>query len=113
MTLHGDIEELLLQVNKGLPLFLLGQSLGAGLLISFLLRNPSIPVAGVITTSALIDIPPWRKKIGIVKKVLGALFGDLCGELQINEAVNPCGLTKNNYNVKKWIDDPLSQKGMW
>ena len=54
-----------------------------------------------------------RKKIGLVKRILGSLFGGLFGELQINEAINPCGLTKNNYNVKKWIDDPLSQKGMW
>jgi len=38
--MHSDIEVLIRQVNKDLPLYLYGHSLGGQLLITFIMRNP-------------------------------------------------------------------------
>ncbi len=53
--LHQDIEVLLRQAQIDIPLFLIGHGFGAGLLLSFLIRNPNLRVSGVITMAALIQ----------------------------------------------------------
>lgn len=55
-----DVEVLLKQASKDLPLFLYGHSLGGMLILSLALRNPELNLAGVITTSALIKFPRDR-----------------------------------------------------
>ena len=55
-----DVEVLLKQASRELPLFLYGHSLGGMLVLSLALRNPELNLAGVITTSALIRFPKDR-----------------------------------------------------
>lgn len=58
--LHLDVEVLLKQASRDLPLFLYGHSLGGMLILSLALRNPELNLAGIITTSALIKFPRDR-----------------------------------------------------
>ena len=75
--LHRDIEVLIRQASPNLPLFIYGQSMGAALVTSLLIRNPYLNVSGVILTSALFGFSKernlsWIKKI-IIKNIGGHL----------------------------------------
>jgi acylglycerol lipase len=59
--LHMDIEVLLKQANKDLPLFLYGHSMGGLLVLSLGVRNPSLNIAGIVATSPLLGLPGDRK----------------------------------------------------
>ena len=48
---HKDFSVLLKEFDKDLPLFLFGHSMGSAILISFLINNPSLKVAGVIASA--------------------------------------------------------------
>lgn len=73
--LHQDIESLLGQCENDLPLFLMGQGFGAGLMLSFLLRN-NVKLAGVITTSALIESHHLKSYNWMVRWILDSLAED-------------------------------------
>lgn len=45
--LHMDLEVLLRQVSKDLPLFLYGHAMGGLLIITLIMRNPSLKIAGL------------------------------------------------------------------
>jgi len=55
--LHKDIEVLLRQASKNLPLFIYCHSMGCGLTASLLIRNPYLSISGVIFTSGLFGFP--------------------------------------------------------
>lgn len=85
----------------------MGQGFGAGVLLSFLVRNPGLRVAGVVTTAALIETHEinsynWVVR-WMVKEMLAGVYGDLC----FNARMNPTSLFKNNYNIRKYMQDPL------
>jgi alpha-beta hydrolase superfamily lysophospholipase len=69
-----DIEVLMRQVSKDLPLYLYGHAMGALLLITLIMRNPQLKIAGVMTTSPLLGFPMDRKIKGI-KYWLVRIFG--------------------------------------
>ena len=60
-----DIEVLMRQVSKELPLYLYGNAMGSLLLITLIMRNPQLKIAGLITTSPLLGLPMDRKIKGI------------------------------------------------
>ena len=49
-------------VNKNTPLYILGHSMGGGVLLSFLKLNPKLKIAGVILSNPFMDFP---KKMGL------------------------------------------------
>jgi alpha-beta hydrolase superfamily lysophospholipase len=51
-----DLEVLLRQVSKDLPLFLYGHALGGLLIITLIIRNPSLKTAGDININININI---------------------------------------------------------
>lgn len=55
--MHQDIELMIKQCSTDLPLYIYGHSLGGMLVLSFVMRNPEINFAGVVSTSALIGFP--------------------------------------------------------
>ena len=73
--LHQDIDILLGQVEVDIPLFMMGQGFGAGLMLSFLLIN-RIKLAGVITTAALIETHHLKSYNFAIRWALEALAGD-------------------------------------
>ena len=54
---HRDIATLLEQGQEGLPMFVLAQGFGAGLLLSFLILNQRLNIAGVIVSNAMVRCP--------------------------------------------------------
>lgn len=73
--LHQDIEVLLKQANKDLPLFVLGHSMGGALVATLLTRNPDLNITGVILSSPMFEL---TKPLDAKKKiVLKATADDL------------------------------------
>lgn len=70
---HKDIECLLENCSEHLPLFLLGYGMGAGVLLSLLIRNPRLNIAGVIITSAMIKCPEQFKTNYFSNLILNAM----------------------------------------
>lgn len=70
---HKDIACLLENCSEQLPLFLLGYGMGAGVLLSLLIRNPRLNIAGVIITSAMIKCPEQFKTTCLSNMVLNAM----------------------------------------
>jgi len=67
VELHKDIELLLRQTSRNLPLFIYGHGMGAGLVASLLIKNPYLNISGVILTSGMFGLAkerriPWMKK---------------------------------------------------
>lgn len=58
--LHKDIEVLLKQPSKNLPLFIYCHSMGCALTASLLIRNPYLNIAGVVFTSGMFGFPKER-----------------------------------------------------
>jgi alpha-beta hydrolase superfamily lysophospholipase len=60
--LFQDLVVVLNNVNKNTPLYILGHSMGGGVLLSFLKLNPKLKIAGVILSNPFMDFP---KKMGL------------------------------------------------
>ncbi|EGR30944.1 hypothetical protein IMG5_120760, partial [Ichthyophthirius multifiliis] len=104
--LHQDICTLLKQANKDLPLYLYGHSLGGQLVITLVMRNPLLNIAGVIITSALIGFPKDRK-INFLKTFLLKSLGKKLEDIVVNSMIHPTALTKNDEYIKKCFGDRL------
>lgn len=104
--LHKDIELLLRQASRNLPLFIYGHGMGAGLVASLLIKNPYLNIAGVILTSGMFGLAKERR-IPWLKKWFVKLLGDHLEEVDINPLMTPTGFTHNNFDVKKFLDDKL------
>lgn len=50
--MHMDLDAILQIVDRSLPLFIYCHALGAALVFSFCLRNPSLTFQGIISSSA-------------------------------------------------------------
>jgi alpha-beta hydrolase superfamily lysophospholipase len=103
---HHDVELLIRQANRNLPLFLYAHSMGASILASLLIRNPYLHITGVIFTSGLFAFPkerpmPW------IKKAFVKILGTHVEELMINASLNTTSLTQNNDNIIKIFQDRL------
>jgi acylglycerol lipase len=75
--MHSDIEVLLRHASVELPCFLYGHSMGGGLILSLALNNPDINLAGIIATSALIDLPKDRNITPFKKFMIKAIGKEL------------------------------------
>ncbi|KAM3139158.1 hypothetical protein pb186bvf_008756 [Paramecium bursaria] len=104
--LHMDVEVLLRQVSKDLPLFLYGHAMGGLLIVSLLIRNPHLKIAGVITTSPMFGFPQDRELKGF-KYYAVKYLGHYLEDLVINIKTNPTALTKNNQHVQRYFEDKL------
>jgi alpha-beta hydrolase superfamily lysophospholipase len=103
---HHDVELLIRQANRNLPLFIYAHSMGASILTSLLIRNPYLHITGVILTSGLFAFPkerpmPW------IKKAFVKIIGTHVEELMINASLNTTSLTQNNDNIIRIFQDRL------
>ena len=58
---YEDIVTMFSQINEDLPLYIIGHSLGAGIVVSLLKLNPDIKISGVFLTSPLLKFPDELK----------------------------------------------------
>jgi len=104
--LHKDIEVLLRQASKNLPLFIYCHSMGCGLTASLLMRNPYLSISGVIFTSGLFGFP-IAKDMNWGRRNAVKFMSQHLGEVVLNIGINPTALSRNNFNVRKLFDDRL------
>eukprot|EP00357_Protocruzia_adherens_P008658 CAMPEP_0115042328 /NCGR_PEP_ID=MMETSP0216-20121206/46206_1 /TAXON_ID=223996 /ORGANISM="Protocruzia adherens, Strain Boccale" /LENGTH=275 /DNA_ID=CAMNT_0002424433 /DNA_START=27 /DNA_END=850 /DNA_ORIENTATION=+ len=88
-----------------LPLYLLAHSMGGLVIASFLVNNPNLSLAGVITTGALFtlqvgrEVPPFKMFLIRMMKVY-------LPELVLNSMVNPSSLSKQEDVEQEALEDP-------
>lgn len=70
---HKDVVNLLENCSQSLPLFFLAQGLGAGILLSFLIKNQNLKIAGVIICSAMIKCPKAYKTSYLSEVIMNIL----------------------------------------
>jgi len=104
--LHADVDILLKQAHRDLPLFVYGHSMGGALVASLLMRNPYLNIAGVVLTSTMFGLPKERRPSPAKYFVL-KLLADEMEEVLVNSLVNTTSLTKSNVQLKKMYDDRL------
>jgi alpha-beta hydrolase superfamily lysophospholipase len=63
-----DLVVVLNNVNKNAPLYVLGHSMGGGILLSFLKLNPRVKITGVILSNPFMDFPR-KLKVNFPKRV--------------------------------------------
>ena len=64
-----DVQRLVEQVDSNLPLFLMGNSMGSGIINLFIQSNPQLDLAGVILSSPFYRFPK-DVKVNIAKRIL-------------------------------------------
>lgn len=80
--------------------------MGGLLIVSLLIRNPHLKIAGVITTSPMFGFPQDRELKGF-KYYAVKYLGHYLEDLVINIKTNPTALTKNNQHVQRYFEDKL------
>jgi alpha-beta hydrolase superfamily lysophospholipase len=89
---------------SGVPVFLYGHSMGGGIVLNYLLRNPKNGLQGIIATSSALKLafePP------AFKIVLGKLMRNIYpGFSQTNE-INPEHISRDKAEVEAYKKDPL------
>lgn len=87
-----------------MPVFLYGHSIGASIIFSFCFANPNINLQGVISTNAYVRL---QNKVTYPKKKLLSLLNRIVPFVMINNYVDFCHSSKNNYHIKKAADDDV------
>lgn len=72
--LFEDVVTVLNNITKDQPLYILGHSMGGGVLLSFLKLNPRLPIAGVIFSNPFIDFADY-KNVTFMKKLIFRFVG--------------------------------------
>ncbi|HEX7241947.1 MAG TPA: alpha/beta hydrolase [Longimicrobiaceae bacterium] len=88
----------------GLPVFLLGHSLGGLIALRYLQAHPEAPLAGAVLSSPALGIaveaPAWKTRLaGLLSRVLPAL--------PFANEIDPAHLTHDRAVVDGYRDDPL------
>ena len=75
--------------------------------MSFLLSN-RIGISGVVLSAPLWKMNPVHKSLNTGLRIwFLRVFGSFLQDFILNNSVNPTGLTKNSYYIKKHLDDKL------
>ncbi|CAD8171041.1 unnamed protein product [Paramecium octaurelia] len=102
--MHMDLDTVLQLVDRSVPLFIFCHALGASMVISFCLMNPSFQFQGLICSNAQLRVPA---KYGKFKMLTLKLMTKLCPDLQVNTYHNLSYASKNNHHIKKLATDHL------
>lgn len=95
--------ELVAEGRPGLPVTLLGHSMG-GLVAVSAARERHPPIANLVTSGALLQLPPdvpWWKMIG------AQLLHHLSPRLALDSEIDASSLSRDTDVVQRYVDDPL------
>lgn len=98
------IEEVVKKENKGLPIILIGHSLGGLIAELYALEHPRDLSGLILSAPALINVipvPAW-------KTAMAKLLASLMPTLTMNNEIDPSLLSSDPDVVKAYIDDPLT-----
>ena len=101
-----DLVIVLNNVNKNAPLYVLGHSMGGGVVLSFLKLNPKVKITGVMLSNPFMEFPR-SLKMNFAKRLAGSFLSRHAPEFFMNPGVDPHFLTKNPHNIPKIINDRL------
>jgi len=102
---HGDVERFLQLVGEqmpGLPLFLMGQSMGGLIVLGYALDHPA-GLKGVIASAPAVgdvDAPP-------LMMFLGRIFSKIVPRLSMDSRLNDDAISRDPDVVRAYQDDPL------
>jgi len=99
----GLFMDLVGQRGTGLPLFLMGHSMGGLIALEYALRRPE-DLRGVIASSPAVGelgVPPW-------KMALGRLLSRIWPRFSMNAGLDASGLTRDPKIAEQIEEDPLS-----
>jgi alpha-beta hydrolase superfamily lysophospholipase len=77
-TMHKDLEILLKHVNQEIPLFIMGHSMGSGVVNSLLEINPNLKIRGVIVQSAFLRLR-GSENFTFLQKVAFRIMSNMLG----------------------------------
>lgn len=101
--------EIVAKRHKGMPLFLIGHSMGGQIVIGFAAKYPSIPITGLITSSANVRI---ALKVNKLKRFLGKNISKILPKLRLNNEIDPQWICRDSEVVSAYKKDPLVSKGL-
>lgn len=104
--LLDDLAALLALVHAehaGLPLFLLGHSMG-GLVVAAFLREREADVAGAVTTGAALAV---SEKLSAAKIASARLLAWIAPRLSFDAGLDPEGISRDPEVVRAYREDPL------
>lgn len=105
--LHQDIITLIKESEKeeyNLPLYLLGHSLGGGLVSSLFINNPYLQLQGIILSSPLLGCPIALPEDPFKSFILNN-YGNKLKDLLVSGNINVSALTKVDSELPKMIND--------
>ncbi|KAL4456535.1 hypothetical protein ABPG74_000642 [Tetrahymena malaccensis] len=99
-----DLTAIMQLVDKSIPLYIYAHSTGTLGVLSYLIMNPQIQVAGLVSLNAFLKVP---KYFGLTqnKKFLARILLMFYEDLLVNSKINLSALCKNSYHIKKMIKD--------
>lgn len=97
------IDAIVKKENPGIPIVLLGHSLGGLIAVLYALNHSDDLKALILSAPALIptvDVPPWKKKMG---KMLSNIFPTIT----VKNEIDPACISSDKTVVQAYLDDPL------
>lgn len=97
------------QSHRGLPLFLLGHSMGGLIVISHVLQNPGAQAGAVISSPALGTHPDFKPPA--LLRLLVGILDRIAPRLRFPSDLDTSAISRDPNVVQAYLDDPLvSQK---
>lgn len=93
------------QNHEGLPLFLLGHSMGGLITISYLLQHPADMAGAVISSPALGTHPEFRPSL--VLRLLVGLLSRLAPGARFSSKLDSSAISRDPAVVRAYAEDPL------
>jgi lysophospholipase len=95
--------------HAGLPIFILGHSMGGLIAISYALKKPDAPAGAIISSPALGTHPQFKPPLFL--KVMVGILSRLAPRLLVDSGLDTQAICRDPEVVTAYIDDPLvSQK---
>ena len=104
--LFEDLTLALFNIKRDKPLFLVGHSMGGGVLLSFLRLNMNLNIVGVICSNPFIDFHKNQNIFFFEKFLISNLPKKVMG-LSYNPPVDPFDLSNNPKIIQDLFTDPL------
>lgn len=109
--MQDDITFLFRQIDNELPIFLMGHSMGGGLVLNFIIANPSLKLAGVILNSPFYRFP-GNVRLNFFKLRLINWLSRNVPEIVMSTKISINSITKDTEVIDSYKDDILLMSGI-
>ena len=102
--MQDDVAHLFKQIKNDLPIFLMGHSMGGGLVLNFVLANTDLKLAGVILNSPFFRFPT-SVRLGYFKLRLLNFLSRNVPEIAMSTKISLNSITKDLEVLDSYKDD--------